>query len=175
MRVALRFGIHQQEIDLTIQRFKPAVTVAAIVERDGRFLLVEEETAEGLRWNQPAGHLEPDESLLQAVVRETLEETAHELTALGLLGVYLTPAGEGAYLRFAFVGTVGHALPGRRLDMGIHRAFWADADEVRARPDMHRSPAVMRCIDDYLSARERGRAWLPLDSLAYLPELGDAR
>lgn len=175
MRVALRFGIHQQETDLTIQRFKPAVTVAAIVERDGRFLLVEEETAEGLRWNQPAGHLEPDESLLQAVVRETLEETAHELTTLGLLGVYLTPAGDGAYLRFAFVGTVGQAVAGRSLDAGIQRAFWAGADEIRARQDLHRSPAVMRCVDDYLAAREQGRAWLPLESLAYLPEHGGAR
>lgn len=174
MRVSLRFGIHQQEIDLTIQRFKPAVTVAAIVERDGRFLLVEEDTAQGLRWNQPAGHLEPGESLPQAVVRETLEETAHELTIQGLLGVYLTPAGEGAYLRFAFVGTVGQALPGRSLDAGIRRAFWADVDQIRARPDMHRSPSVMRCIDDYLAARADGRAWLPLDALAYLAE-GDAR
>lgn len=174
MRASLRFGIHQQEIDLTIQRFKPAVTVAAIVERDGRFLLVEEETAQGLRWNQPAGHLEPGESLPQAVVRETLEETAHEFTTQGLLGVYLTPAGEGAYLRFAFVGTVGQALPGRSLDAGIRRAFWADVDEIRARPDMHRSPSMMRCIDDYLAAREGGRAWLPLDALAYLAE-GEAR
>lgn len=174
MRVSLRFGIHQQEIDLTIQRFKPAVTVAAIVERDGRFLLVEEETAQGLRWNQPAGHLEPGESLPQAAVRETLEETAHEFTTQGLLGVYLTPAGEGAYLRFAFVGTVGQALPGRSLDAGIRRAFWADVDEIRARPDMHRSPSMMRCIDDYLAAREGGRAWLPLDALAYLAE-GEAR
>lgn len=160
---------------MTIQRFKPAVTVAAIVERDGRFLLVEEETAEGLRWNQPAGHLEPGESLPQAVVRETLEETAHEFTAQGLLGVYLTPAGEGAYLRFAFVGTVGQPLPGRSLDTGIQRAFWADPDEIRARPDMHRSPSLMRCIDDYLAAREQGRAWLPLDALAYVTEPGEAR
>src|SRR5690606_2689226 len=136
---------------------------------------VEEETAQGLGWNQPAGHLEPNESLLQAVIRETLEETAHELTPVGLLGVYLTPAGEGAYLRFAFVGTVGQALAGRSVDAGIQRAFWASADEIGARQDVHRSPAVMRCVDDYLAAREQGRAWLPLDSLAYLPEQGGVR
>jgi len=175
MGVFLRYSIHEQENDLTILRFKPAVTVAAIIERDGRFLLVEEETNEGLRWNQPAGHLEARESLLQAVVRETLEETAHELAASGLLGVYLTPTGDGAYLRFAFVGSVGQALPGRSLDTGIRRAFWADVQEIRARPDMHRSPSVMRCIDDYLAARQQGRAWLPLESLAYLAQDGGAR
>ncbi len=153
---------------MTIQRWKPSVTVAAIVERDGRFLVVEEDTSDGVRWNQPAGHLESGESLLQAVVRETLEETAHELTPAGLLGVYLAPAGSKTYLRFAFVGSVGQALAGHKLDTGIRRAFWVDADELRANGHMHRSPVVMRCIDDYLTAQEQGRQWLPLESLAYL-------
>ena len=161
---------------MTTQRWKPAVTVAAIVERDGRFLVIEEETASGLRWNQPAGHLEAGESLVQAVVRETLEESAHELTPDGLLGVYLTPAGDNnAYLRFAFVGRVGDALPGYQLDTGIHRAFWVDAAELRANADRLRSPIVMRCIDDYLAMREQGREPMPLDSLAYLPPVKGAR
>ena len=136
--------------------WKPSVTVAAVVERDGRFLLVEEQTAEGVRLNQPAGHLDPGESLLAAAARETLEETAFAFTPRQLVGVYLwrsVPAAGGAatYLRFAFCGELGAHEPGRALDDGILRALWLTREEIAARAGEHRSPLVQRCIDDYVA------------------------
>ena len=136
--------------------WKPSVTVAAVIERDGRFLLVEEETAEGVRLNQPAGHLDPGESLLAAAARETLEETAFIFTPTQLIGVYLWRAertgGEAAtYLRFAFGGDLGEHDPGRALDHGILRALWLTREEIAARAAQHRSPLVQRCVDDYLA------------------------
>ena len=136
--------------------WKPSVTVAAVVERDGRFLLVEEETVDGIRLNQPAGHLDPGESLLAAAARETLEETAFAFTPTQLLGIYLwratPPTGEAVtYLRFAFCGELGAHDPGRALDDGILRALWLTRDEITARAAQHRSPLVQRCVDDYLS------------------------
>ena len=136
--------------------WKPSVTVAAVVERDGRFLLVEEETGDGIRLNQPAGHLDPGESLTAAVVRETMEETTHAFAPTHLLGAYLwratPPAGEAAtYLRFAFCGELGERDPGRALDHGILRTLWLTREELAARAAQHRSPLVQRCIDDYLS------------------------
>lgn len=158
---------------MTTPRWKPAVTVAAMVERDGLFLLVEEDTSDGIRWNQPAGHLDPGESIIDGAIRETLEETAHVLTPTALLGTYLAPAGDKAYLRFAIIGTVGEPVPGLALDVGIHRAFWLDADTLRARPDMHRNPVVMRCVEDYLAHQRAGTPFLPLTAMAYLdPEPG---
>jgi 8-oxo-dGTP pyrophosphatase MutT (NUDIX family) len=140
--------------------WKPSVTVAAVIERDGRFLLVEEETDHGLRLNQPAGHLDPGESLLQAVVRETLEETTHDFTPTALLGAYMGRGhggrrGEGpfTYLRFAYVGELGERVPGRALDAGIVRTLWLSADEIRAQLAVHRSPLVMKCVDDYLAGQ----------------------
>ena len=139
--------------------WKPNVTVAAVVEREGRFLLVEEETPEGIRLNQPAGHLDPGETPLDGAVREALEETARVFTPSALLGIYMArtlPATERepvTYLRFAFVGTVGAAEPGRTLDHGILRTLWLTADEIRARRPEHRSPLVMKCIDDYLAGQ----------------------
>jgi 8-oxo-dGTP pyrophosphatase MutT (NUDIX family) len=140
-------------------RWKPSVTVAAIVEHGGRFLIVEEETSEGLRLNNPAGHLDPGESLQQAVVREVLEETARAFTPTALVGVYLTrfhrPAtgDDVTYLRVAFRGTVGEALPGRALDHGIVRTLWLTPDELRASAARHRSPLVLRCMEDHLAGR----------------------
>lgn len=137
--------------------WKPSVTVAAIVERDGRFLLVEEQTSEGIRLNQPAGHLDPGESLVDAVVRETLEETTRTFVPEALLGVYMArsasayEAGAVTYVRFAFTGIVCEPDPARALDDGILRTLWLTADEVRARADMHRSPLVMKCIEDHLA------------------------
>jgi phosphatase NudJ len=137
--------------------WKPNVTVAAVVERDGRFLMVEEETSDGVRLNQPAGHLDPGETLLQAAARETLEETTHAFKPTALLGVYVarsTANGERdgvTYMRFAFVGELGDAEPGRALDVGIIRTLWLTADEIRARADEHRSPLVMKCVEDYLA------------------------
>jgi 8-oxo-dGTP pyrophosphatase MutT (NUDIX family) len=137
--------------------WKPSVTVAALIERDGRFLLVEEETADGLRINQPAGHLDPGESLIEACVRETLEETAHRFAPSALVGVYLHRTAAGAanpqvtYLRFAFAGTLGEVVAGRRLDDGIVRTLWLTHADLQACRDRHRSPLVMRCVDDYLA------------------------
>ncbi len=150
-------------------RWKPAVTVAAVIEHEGRFLLVEELTPEGLRWNQPAGHLEPRESLLAAVCREVLEETAHEFQPTGFLGSYLAPGPQETFLRFALVGTVGLALD-RPLDAPIQRAFWADLATLQAHPERMRSPLVMRCINDYLQVQQHGTPLLPLSALAYLPD-----
>ncbi len=138
--------------------WKPSVTVAAIIERDDRFLLVEEETSDGIRFNQPAGHLDPAESLITAVSREALEETAHEFTPEALVGVYMsrylsTRTGEDVtYLRFAFCGRAGTAHD-RPLDVGILRAVWMSYEEIIATQEMHRSPLVLQCIDDYLSGK----------------------
>lgn len=145
-------------------RWTPHVTVAALIERDGRYLLVEEHTREGLRLNNPAGHLEPGETPEQGCVREALEETTHRFTPTHLVGVYLTrsPAAAGAitYLRLAFAGTLGEALPGHQLDDGIVRTLWLSPDELRAQPERLRSPLVLRCIEDH----QRGVRW-PLSAI----------
>ena len=158
--------------------FKPSVTVAAIVARDdGRFLLVEEHTPEGLRLNNPAGHLDPAESPVEAAVRECLEETACAFTPEALLGVYLSrfhrPARDGqaaedvTYLRMAFAGTVGEPLPGRALDTGIVRTLWMSAEEVRASAARHRSPLVLRCIEDHLAGRRHALDVITTDPSIY--------
>ncbi|MBR0568531.1 NUDIX hydrolase [Azoarcus sp. L1K30] len=135
--------------------WKPNVTVAAVVERDGRFLLVEEETEDGLRFNQPAGHLERGESLIQAAVRETREETAHEFVPEFIVGIYQWPRPQGdlTYLRFAFGGRVGDVVPDLKLDAGIVRAVWMLPDEIRATAARHRSPLIVQCVDDWLAGR----------------------
>jgi 8-oxo-dGTP pyrophosphatase MutT (NUDIX family) len=138
--------------------WKPSVTVAAIIERDGHFLLVEEETGDGIRFNQPAGHLDPNESLKQAVVRETLEETAHDFSPTALVGMYMSRyqsarAGvDVTYLRFAFCGDVG-AVHDRPLDHGILRTVWMSYIELAACSEKHRSPLVLKCVEDYLSGQ----------------------
>jgi 8-oxo-dGTP pyrophosphatase MutT (NUDIX family) len=162
------------------ERWKPAVTVAAIVEQQGRYLLVEEHTPEGLMLNNPAGHLDPGESPLQAVVRETLEETARHFVPEALLGVYLArfvrparaaaaPSSEGGegsgledvtYLRLAFCGQVGEAIAGQALDTGIVRTLWLSLDELRGTVARHRSPLVLQCIEDHRAGRR-----LPLDAI----------
>lgn len=133
--------------------WKPDVTVAAVVERGGRFLLVEEHTERGLLFNQPAGHLEADESIVAAVIRETLEETTWEFTPEHLIGVYRwRPSGRDVtYVRFAFSGRLGMHHADRALDIGIARAVWLSPDEIRAGHDRHRSPLVVRCMEDYLA------------------------
>lgn len=141
------------------KRWSPSVTVAAVIERGGRFLLVEEHTPEGLRLNNPAGHLEPRESLQQACVREVLEETAHDFTPTALVGTYLArfqrvlPDGsvdDISYLRFAFCGALGSAVPGRALDHGIERTLWMTLEELQASQPRHRSPMLLQCVQDYL-------------------------
>jgi len=146
--------------------WKPNVTVAAVVERDGRFLLVEEDTAHGRLFNQPAGHLESGESLTDAVMRETLEETAHGFKPTALLGVYTYrhERDDVTYLRFAFTGEILSHDPGRALDEGIVRAAWLAPAEIRRDVARHRSPLVMRCVDDYLAGRR-----YPLDVLYHCP------
>ena len=140
-------------------RWKPNVTVAAIIERDGRYLLVEEHTVEGLRLNNPAGHLDPAESPAQACAREALEETTHLFTPTHLVGIYLSrfqreSTGEDiTYLRMAFGGELGDAQAGRSLDSGIVRTVWMTPDEVRASRERHRSPLVLRCIEDHLAGQ----------------------
>jgi 8-oxo-dGTP pyrophosphatase MutT (NUDIX family) len=146
--------------------WKPNVTVAAIIERDGKFLLVEEETADGLRFNQPAGHLENSETLLQAVVREVREETAHDFKPEAFLGAYhwKHPHKDLTYLRFAFLGSLTGHHPEQPLDHGIVRAVWLTPEEVRASQDRHRSPQVLTCIEHYLAGQR-----FPLSVLTHLP------
>jgi 8-oxo-dGTP pyrophosphatase MutT (NUDIX family) len=145
--------------------WKPSVTVAAIIERDGLFLLVEEETSDGIRLNQPAGHLDPFESLEQAVVRETLEETAHDFTPTALVGMYMSRyqsarTGEDVtFLRFTFCGEVG-AKHDRPLDHGILRTLWMSRDEMAACRERHRSPLMLQCVDEYLEGRRAPLALL---------------
>ena len=163
-------------------RWKPSVTVAVIACRiiDGspRYLMVEEHTAEGLRLNNPAGHLDPGESPLQAVVRECLEETACAFVPQALLGVYLShfvrpargehPAEDVTYLRFAYLGSVAEPEPGRALDTGIVRTLWLTADELRATEVRHRSPLILRCLDDLLAG-----VTYPLDVVWADPSLAE--
>lgn len=139
-----------------------SVTVAAVVERDGRFLFVEETADGGLRLNQPAGHLEPGESLLAAVQRETLEETAHRFTPLALLGIYRwrNPVSGITYVRVAFVGDADGPVAGQALDAGIVRTLWLTPEALRAESARHRSPLVARCVADHLAGRR-----FPLDLL----------
>ncbi len=136
-------------------QFKPNSTVAAIIEQNGKFLLVEETTDRGNRFNQPAGHLEDNESLIEAVIRETLEESAYDFTPTALLGVYhwKHPHNDTTYLRFAFIGKVGEHYPQQQLDDGIIRAVWMTADEIREKSELTRSPQVLTCIEDYLSGK----------------------
>ncbi len=140
---------------MTDSVWKPHVVVAAIIEEGGRFLMVEEYTEEGLRFNQPAGHLEPGETLLDAVRREVFEETAHHFEPQALLGVYrfFERGRQRTYLRFAFTGMVTGYDPTARLDRGILRAVWMSADEIRAVVARHRSPLVKRCLEDFESGR----------------------
>lgn len=133
-------------------RWKPNVTVAGVIEHDGRFLFVEEHTPSGLQINQPAGHLEHGESLIDAVIREVLEETGHAFVPRHLLGIYLAPGPGGiSYMRFAFTGDLGERDAARKLDDGIVRTLWLSPDEVRAERGRHRSPLLERNVDDYLS------------------------
>lgn len=145
------------------ERFRPNTTVAAVIERGGHFLLVEEHTDAGVRLNQPAGHLEAGESLLDAVRREVLEETGYAFTPEGLVGVYLAP-GKTTYLRFAFYGSVGDAPVSTHLDSGIIAARWLDYDALAASTDRLRSALVTRCVDDW-----RAGARYPLSLLHTLP------
>lgn len=157
------------------QRWRPSVTVAAIIEREGRFLLVEEETSGGLRLNNPAGHLDPGESLAEGCAREALEETAWHFKPTHLVGFYMSrfikkSDGEDiTYLRFAFCGELGAHEPGRALDEGIVRTVWMTAEEIRASAERHRSPLLLRCLDDYLAGVRLPLSALYTDPSIYSP------
>ena len=133
--------------------WKPDVTVAAVIEREGRFLLVEEHVRDRIVINKPAGHLEVNETLIQAVIREALEETAWTFVPDAICGIYLWshPDRNMSFLRVAFTGQVTQHHPERRLDRGIRRTLWLTRDEVAQRQGQVRSPMVLKCIDDYLN------------------------
>lgn len=158
-------------------RWKPNVTVAAVIEQGGRFLLVEEETADGLRLNNPAGHLDCGETPEQACTRETLEETAYGFTPEALIGIYLSSritahGRDTTYLRFAFCGALGTSDPHRALDTGIVRTLWMTADEVRASTARHRSPLLVQCMEDYLRGTRYPLALVQADaSFIHAPHL----
>jgi 8-oxo-dGTP pyrophosphatase MutT (NUDIX family) len=144
--------------------WKPHVTVAAVLERNGRFLLVEEQTDDGVRLNQPAGHLEADETLIAGTIREALEETAYRFEPRHVIGIYHWQHPSGVvYLRFAFTGPIVDHEAERILDQGILRALWLTPEELLADRARHRSPLVMRCVNDYLAGRR-----YPLELLAHI-------
>lgn len=131
------------------------VVAAAIVERDGKFLMVEERVDGALMLNQPAGHWDRGESLLDAVRREALEESGWDVEPVALLGTYSfsPPELNYGFLRYAFICKAVRHYPQRTLDTGIERALWLSRDELVARRAQHRSPALLACVDDYLAGR----------------------
>jgi phosphatase NudJ len=161
---------------MSTERWKPSVTVAAVIEREGRYLLVEEMTPEGLRLNNPAGHLDPGEGLAAAAAREALEETARVFEPQALVGIYLArlqreATGEDIhYLRFAFCGTVGEPIPGRVLDPPVQRTLWLTLEEIRASQARHRSPLLLQCVQDHAAGRR-----FALDALHTPPSVQSGR
>ncbi len=146
--------------------WKPELTVAAVVEQQGRFLIVEERVARRLVFNQPAGHVEEGEDLRDAVVRETLEETAWQFHPQAIIGIYLwkNPANEKSFLRVAYTGVASSHDPRRPLDHAILRVHWLTRDQLLGRQAHLRSPMVLRCVDDYLAGTR-----LPLELPTHLP------
>lgn len=144
---------------------RPDLTVAAVVERDGEFLLVEERVGSRMVFNQPAGHVERNEQLIDAVVREALEETAWTFHPEALVGVYFweQPEKQRSFLRFAFCGRVSGHDSRRALDRGIERTVWMGREQLLARSSRLRSPMVLKCIDDYLDGRR-----YPLDIVTHV-------
>ena len=157
---------------ITPMALKPEVTVAAVTQVEGRFLCVEERISQKLVLNQPAGHVEIGETLLEAVVREVREETAWLFEPEALLGVYLwrNPVSNRSTLRFAFTGSVSDHQPAQPLDRGIVCTRWLTHDELREREPRLRSPLVLRCVEDFLTGRR-----LPIDAVACLDIKGATR
>ena len=145
--------------------WKPNVTVAAIVRRDDKYLLVEEESQNGPVLNQPAGHLEQGESLIDAVIRETLEESACLIEPEHLIGTYLWHHAEKdtTFLRFTFSGQLVESRPNQPLDEGIIRALWMTREEIEDEKERLRSPVILQSIDDYLDGQAQ-----PLSSIKHL-------
>ncbi|MEP5764725.1 MAG: NUDIX hydrolase [Halieaceae bacterium] len=142
----------------------PHVTVATVIERDGKYLLVEEQAGNGLVYNQPAGHLEAGESLAQAAIRETREETGYDIELQGVLGsaLYHSPDNGVSYYRTSFYGVVRSFDPAAELDSDIQRSLWLTHREMLANSDRMRSPLVLATVEQYLT----GRRW-PLDFIYY--------
>jgi len=136
--------------------WKPHATVAAVIERNGRYLMVEELIKGRHVYNQPAGHLDPNESIIEAAIRETKEETAWDFTPEYISGIYRwDQATTGrCFLRFSFVGSCDNHDAEQALDDGIVRAIWLSRDEVAAKSEKLRSPMVLTCIDDYLAGKK---------------------
>lgn len=158
-------------------RWKPNVTVSAVIERDQRFLLVEENTADGLRLNTPAGHLDPAETPIQACAREVLEETAYSFVPTDLVGIYMnrfvrTRTGSDiTYMRFAFTGQLGLHHAHRVLDEGIVRTVWLSLPELQATAHLHRSPVVLQSVHDYLAGQRFDARMIHADPSIYnVPE-----
>lgn len=139
--------------------WKPSTTAAAIIERDGKFLMIEEDTREGVKLNQPSGHLDPGETLAMAAAREALEETGHIVEPLACVGIYMSryvheeTGTDVTYIRYAFACRMIAFDSSRPLDHGIVRAMWMTAKEIEDKTDMHRSPLVMKTLRDYLNGR----------------------
>ncbi len=159
--------------------WKPNVTVAAVVERDGGFLLVEEEVDGQLVLNQPAGHLNEGESLIAAVIRETLEETAWHFAPDALIGIYRWrhPMKPLTYLRFAFTGRLLRHEPDRPLDVGIARTVWLTPEEIADEAHRDRGPQVQYCVDDYRAGQRYSLGLLKdlADGSASLASNGDGQ
>lgn len=150
---------------MDIREWLPRLTVATIIERDGRFLLVEEYAdGDDLVYNQPAGHLDAHETLAAGAIRETLEETAWEVDVSAVVGIYYWthPRGD-TYVRACFAGTALHHHPEQPLDHGIERAVWLTREEISLLGSRLRSPMVLCCIDDYLAGKR-----YPLELFNYL-------
>lgn len=146
--------------------WKPHATVAAIIERDNEFLMVEELIHGERLFNQPAGHLDPDESIVDAVIRETQEESAWQFVPEAVTGIYLWkhPENGETFLRVAICGSCKNHDPKQPLDEGILQAVWISRDELQAESHRLRSPMVINCIDDYLAGKR-----YPLDMLIDVP------
>lgn len=164
------------------QRWKPSVTVAAIIECEARYLLIEEHTPDGLRLNNPAGHLELGESPDEACAREALEETTYTFTPTYLVGLYMSrllrPARQGrvaedvTYMRLAFGGELGAQVAGARLDKGIVRTLWMTLPDIQANVHRLRSPLVLRCVQDHVAGQRFPLSMMYTDPSVSQPSLG---
>jgi ADP-ribose pyrophosphatase YjhB (NUDIX family) len=136
-------------------RWTPHVTVATVIEKDGRFLLVEEWSGDQLVFNQPAGHVEPNETFANAAVREALEETGWDVELSHISGIYVCDSARSdvTYQRICYAGKAVQHHEGKPLDTGIERAVWLTLDELKAQPEKHRSPVVVQCIEDYIAGK----------------------
>lgn len=177
LRCSSGIGSNPTKAKIMQEVWKPSVTVAAIVEKDGKFLIVEEHTTDGIKFNQPAGHLDAGESPADGAAREALEESKWQVEPMGLLGIYLsryTSSRTGqdvTYLRFAFAAQAIREHTERELDEGIIRTLWMTPQELRACEQQHRSPLVMRCVEDFLNCQTGKQTLTPLSHVYTHPSV----